>query len=776
MVWAESADTGAQIEEIVVTATGRSQSVQEVPYNIAVVTGDDLAAAGVTDTASLARQVPGLVYADLGARSNGINNGIVLRGLNGTSTGLNNSSPAAGDQTVSTYINGTPLFSNLRITDVERIEVLRGPQGTLYGAGAVGGTIRYIFKRPDLSKQSGDVQASLSQTSDSDGFNNSVDGIFNQPLGSNVGLRISAGYSRNAGVVDAKRLMNYQADGTPTLADPSDYFGSDATYHAEHDVDSSSLWYVRPSLLWQISDDVDALLMFQHQDSRAADFSGIAYNDNPDEKRYSTRNRKSPAKVVDDLYSLEVNAHLGFATLTSDTSYTDSDQDSQTDYTNFGLQLQGFYADFPRISAYNDILYRTKRFTQELRLASENGGAWDWVVGAYYTHNQQKSSVPGYIPGWAEFTNMPGHPTAVAALGDPNATWAQYYQTFYPDGTFDNDLTFVLDKDNKNSNTALFGELTYHLTDAWQVTGGARVFWVSQDRRSIEGNPYVGPEGTFDARKKSSDQDQIFKINTSYELSKQNMVYFTWSQGYRQGGDNALPMVGPFAADPALVEYKPDYATNWEVGAKGRLFGRLNYTAALYKIFWKDMQIQFPAPGSGIATLGNGGDAVSQGFELQLNAALATWLDAAVGYAYTDAKVTEDFTLRSGFNGYDGDALPGVPKSNVTAALMAYQPVSAFGGSELTYRVDAMYRSGTNTALNAESRNWAELGGFTTLNASVTWNVRNVRVGAYVNNLTDVNGVTAVDVSNDTTPGSRPGSLAFIQRPRTIGLMAGYSF
>ncbi|NKF23567.1 TonB-dependent receptor [Solimonas marina] len=770
---AQGSDADASVAEVIVTATGRRQAAQEVPYNLTVVSGDDIAAAGVTDTASLARQVPGLSYTDLGARSNGISNGIILRGLSGTSAGINNASPAAGDQTVSTYINGTPLFSNLRITDVKRVEVLRGPQGTLYGAGAVGGTIRYIFNRPDLTQRSGDIQATLSQTNDSDGFNNSVDGIYNLPLTSSLGLRISAGYSRDAGVIDAKHLMTYGADGSPELADSSDYFGSDAVYHQRHDVDTDSLWYVRPSLLWQISDSVDALLMYQHQDARAGDFTGIAYNDNPDGDRYSTRYRTSPQKTVDDLYSLEVNADLGFATLTSNSSFTYSDLDSQTDYTNYGLANESFYANYPRISDYNDILYDTKRLTQEFRLASNEGGAWDWVAGAYYSYYEQKSSIPGFIPGWAEFTNTPGHPDAVAATGDADATWAQYYQTIYPDGTFNDDQTFVLSKDNKNSNAALFGELTYHLTDAWQVTGGARVFWVTNNRRSIQGIPYAGSAGDFDAHDKSSDQDQIFKLNTSYKLASRDMLYFTWSQGYRQGGDNALPMVGPFAADPALVEYKPDYATNWEVGAKGRLFNRINYSAALYRIYWKDMQVQFPAPGSGIPTLANGGKARSQGVELQLDGPITSWLAATLGYAYTDARLTEDFTVRSGFNGNDGDHQPGVPENNLTAALTAIQ---ALGASDITYRIDAMYRSGVNTALNSAARNYAKLGGFTTLNASATWHVGQFRVGAYVHNLTDTNGATAVDISNETSPTSRPGSLKFIQRPRTIGLMTGYSF
>ena len=762
------------LEDVIVTATGRAQRAEDVPYNISVMNESDLDEAGVTSISDLSRQIPGLVYIDLGARSNSVNNGLIIRGLNGASAGMNANSPAAGETTVSTYINNTPVFADIKIADVERVEVLRGPQGTLYGAGSVGGTVRFIYNKPDTSAFSGDVSSKISQTKDSDSLNYGVDGVVNVPVADNFAFRISAGYEDTAGVIDAKNLMVYDANGNPALADPSDYFGSAGVYEYKKDVDDADVKYAHTSMLWNINESVSALLSYHYQDNHASDFTGVSpYEDG----RVHTRYRTSPMDSETNLVSLELTADLGFATLTSSSSYSKNTLDSQSDYTNYALTYQDYYAGFPRISDYTDIDYSTKRYTQELRLTDQAGGDWDWVVGAYYSRDEQSAKIRTGIPGWAEYTNTPGNPTAVEALGDPNATWAQYYQSFYPDGTFDSDVTWLLDKSVKNPQTAMYGELTYHITDHWQVTGGARVFWVENERGAKQASPMYGEPGDFDIYEKSNSHDQIFKINTSYEWMKNNQTYFTWSQGYRQGGSNALPLTGWYAADPELVPYDSDFSNNYEVGAKGRILDkRLSYSAAVYYIDWSDIQVQIPAPVSGIPTLVNGGDAVSQGVELQLNALITAQLQATLGYAYTDAKLTEDFYLRSGFVGYDGDRLPGVPEHNLNGALSYTQPLNFTGYSELTYRVDASYRSGVHTSLNEESRNYVELGGFTTWNASVNWSNGKVRAGLFVNNLTDEDGVTAVDIQNEVVPGASPGSTYFIQRPRTVGVSMGYSF
>jgi len=770
-----STETATPIATVTVTATGRAEKASDIPYNISVMDASDLEKAGVTDIPQLSRQVPGLNYTDLGARSNGVANGIIIRGLNGNPAGLNNQSLAIGDPTVSTYINNTPLFANLKINDVDRVEILRGPQGTLYGAGSVGGTLRFILNKPDPSGFYGDVQAQVSGTAHSDDPSYGTDLMLNIPLASNLALRISSGYDKMGGYTDADHLMEYDANGSPVLADSSDYFGSDAVYTKKKDVDGSDTYNNRVSLLWNISDASSLLLTYGNQNDHANDYSG----ESPYEtKSYTTtRNRLSPIHNVSNMFSAEYNQDFGFATFTSSSSYTQYDVDSNTDYTNFADYSSSWYAGFPRSSYSMDIDNTTKRYTQEFRLVSKPGGPWDWVAGLYYDHYKQNSSIDGKIPGWSEYTNTAGHPTAVAALGDADATWADYYQSFYPDGTFDTDDVYILTKALKYENTAAYGDVTYHLTDAWQVTGGARVFHVSNDQWSLQDLPYWGSTNDLYSTHSSSDTNQIFKLNTSYKLNPDNMVYATWSQGYRQGGSNALPTIGRYASNASIVEYKNDRADNWEVGMKGTLLNRIQYSTALFRINWKDMQLQIPAPQSGIPCIVNAGDAISEGFEMELKANLTDRLSSSLGYTYTDAHVTQTFSAASGYTGNDGDTLPGVPMNTLNVGLDYNQPLTWFGRtSHMLYHVDGATRSSVHTALNASDTDYVALGGFTTWNASVTWQGSALRVGVFGDNLTSQKGITAADVSNDTTPGSRPGSLYFTKRPRTVGLKVGYSF
>lgn len=187
------------LEEIVVTATRRAQAVEDIPYAISALTGEQLEAANVTSLTDLARTIPGIAYADLGIRSVGVNNQLILRGLNANAPGsigayINNLTPAG----VSTYMDNTPLFINLKINDLDRVEVLRGPQGTLYGAGSVGGILRFIFKKSDPEKFGATLDAGFGSTEDADDLNYSFDGVVNIPFGNSAALRLSAGHAEKS--------------------------------------------------------------------------------------------------------------------------------------------------------------------------------------------------------------------------------------------------------------------------------------------------------------------------------------------------------------------------------------------------------------------------------------------------------------------------------------------------------------------------------------------------------------------------------------------------
>src|ERR1035438_2271259 len=191
----------ANLDEIIVTATRRAESVLNVPYNISATTEQQLDAGGVTDFSKLAQVVPGLVYNGGGIREGGSQNGFILRGLNTDRTSTSDT-PSLTVAPVSVYIDDTPVFANLHLTDIARVEVLRGPQGTLYGNGSVGGTIRFIYNEPDPSAFSGQIQVDTSHTNHADGENYTLDGIVNIPLADALALRISGGHTFENGFID----------------------------------------------------------------------------------------------------------------------------------------------------------------------------------------------------------------------------------------------------------------------------------------------------------------------------------------------------------------------------------------------------------------------------------------------------------------------------------------------------------------------------------------------------------------------------------------------
>ena len=212
--YAEDEVNSVKLEEIIVTATRRNESTQDIPYNISAVTSDTLEASGVVGLGDIARIVPGIAYVDQGPVSRGQKNNLVLRGINSSAATNNRGNGDESVATVSTYLGETPVFFSLTTKDLERVEVLRGPQGTVYGSGAVGGTIRFIPKKPDLENGfSVEIDGQSSVTADSDASNYGSDIIVNLPLTDQFGLRLAAGYKQDGGFVDALGMVRRDANG-----------------------------------------------------------------------------------------------------------------------------------------------------------------------------------------------------------------------------------------------------------------------------------------------------------------------------------------------------------------------------------------------------------------------------------------------------------------------------------------------------------------------------------------------------------------------------------
>jgi outer membrane receptor protein involved in Fe transport len=781
---APAAAAAGDIDEIIVTATRRDQSVADIPYNISAIGAADIRDSGVTDLQGLTQRVPGLVSPDLGARAGSMNSALTIRGLNASAVNTQDQNIAA--PVVSTYVDETPLFANLKMTDIARVEVLRGPQGTLYGSGSLGGTVRLIHNEPDTTQQTFEVSTRASHTANAANPSAALDAIANLPLGDTVAFRASFGYEKLGGFTDAKDVAVLTTGAQPVLANPADPLTSGAVFAAKRSVDWSGTWYARGALLWKASDDLKVEFAYQHQTDQSGGYSQT----NPAYRYTQTLYVDQPGSFSTDLGSLDVTLDAGFATISADSSLTSQSSRSQYDLTGLIESLAMYYGNYPRTLSPIYIQSADKAFTEEVRMVSKNSGPWDWVTGAYYSSRHQTLDQVEPILGFGAWSQLPGSgQPAGCTVQSPTCPYPsfgdviQYYKGgIRPSLEQDPDLNFTMDRHVSFSDAALFNETSYHFTDKWQATAGGRIFWQHYEQELTQTLPMCGPfcsqSGTDPTGRTADSQakgfrNQIFKLNTSYEIAAHTLIYVTWCEGFRRGGVNALP-TGPcyYCEDAALLTYKPDEARNTEVGIKGSFGAGSSYTVTLYNIDWSNPQIEANTLLGGFDFVTNGTRARSRGAEAELAMPLSDTTKLELGYSYTDAILTADFQagVVPDVRGYAGDRLPGVSKQQLTTALDFRQPLA--GDRDLHARLDASYRSDFWSGL-AHNPTSEDLPGFALVNARAGLGfAQHWRGDLFIDNLTNREAATAIS----TVPGPAHDRALFIGRPRTVGVDFNYQF
>ncbi|MBS0366323.1 MAG: TonB-dependent receptor [Proteobacteria bacterium] len=804
------------IQEVTVTAQRRSQTVQDIPYNITAMTGDDLERSGTTSFNQLEHIVPGLLTVDAGPAARGNTNDFTLRGLrtdgpggagdNGTDI------PSQSVSSVSTYFGETPVFFPIALYDIERIEVLRGPQGTLYGSGAEAGTIRFIPSRPQFDAFRGSVGASSGVTAHAGGnASGQADGVFNVPLSSQLALRVVTGFEHLPGFINQVDLWQRQGSGylaPATRSVAGDIYSGPVLLPPRRGTNSSNQVYARAALRWQPAERWDLQLDYLHQNTKvndvqtsnpqfpggvidlgvAGNFPNSAFVARPGGRYEATNAALQPYADTINLGSAVATADFGFATFTSASSFYQNESYAATDVignfvvpagTNF-LALP-YYANYPRALALETTPVDENSFTQEFRLVSKQSGLLDYVVGAFYRNQRVSSDTHQVLPGITQYRNDIGTPQAYQGLPD---------------------LIYGYDRRTRFVDRAVFGELTLHPTASWQVTGGARFFWQSFDNTTTELLPVCGapcaadgvdPTGLNQTTAQTKVTDHIFKLNTSYDLSPHAKVYVTFSQGFRPGGANAIPTTGVFASLPAYQTFRPDFAKNYEIGFKGTTWDqRVRFSADAFVIKLTDFQFAFSTL-SGIPATFNGSNAQSKGTELELRARLTTRLDVSFGHTYTDATVKDPVRLSDlGFCGTplcpltalpSGARLPGVPKNTLTAAVDYKVPLTSGPANNwfVALHADAAYRDESGSVIDPTSRSYWVIPSSTLVNASLSllrgsaW-----RYELFANNLTDAAGYTGGRGTAQDPATLRPlpnlTATRAVTRPRTIGLRIRFDF
>ncbi len=787
---AGSSPDSQTLPEITVTANRREESVLSVPYNISALSGSALQKSGAGDVLSLSTLVPGLQGPNEGLRGGQLPQ-FTIRGLNVSPNGDSSTTPGGEAPLVSVYSDNTPLEANLRMTDIARVEILRGPQSTLYGSGAVGGTVRLIHNQPDPTQTEFQVSVDGSKTQHAAHPSGSVDTIFNIPISDAMALRGSAGWLGQSGYTNALSLVALDHSQQPILADPSSPLTSGLTYQRQNGVDNGTVWYARLAGLYRIGEMGQLNMTYQHQETYAGDYP----YETPGLRYEQTRAFKESLNNKTDLVSLDVSVDAGFATVSSTSSFTNQHDQGIVDLTGLIEELNPIlYGNYPRVTSPIFTHDGIRTWTEELRLTSKDTGPLRWVAGAWYSYQFAENGSVETIPGYAAWAALPG-------TGSPTGCTV-YDAVSCPEPTFDDvlrDLYNATPPSNPlpgkpadgvyyyQANTyfhdfsPLYGELSYHLTPRWQFTGGGRIILQRFSENILQVMPVCGaacstsqddPTGTLTASSATTFHKEVFKANTSYELAPDTLLYYTWSQGFRRGGANGLPFGNCLFCVPASqLSYQPDIAVNNEVGIKGRVSRLATYSLTLFNINWQHPQISASEPLSGLGFIANAGTARSRGVESEISLQASRNIQLTLGYAYTDAKLTSNFTVGNGaFVGESGDRLPGVSKQQMSAALDYEAPLA----QTLTFHAhaDVAYRSDfwTETPRSADA---ALLSGYTLVNARAGIAIDDRwRLDTYVSNITNSQGIS----SYTYTAAFAPHNYAYVvARPRTVGLQLNYS-
>lgn len=731
---ADSADD-TRPDQIVVTGTRRTDTVQTAPINIAAVTGDSIQELGISDLAEVAAWVPGVHIVDQGARSA---DRIVVRGLNAdpisSSEGLGNS----GGGTVATYVGEIPLYVDLKLNDMERVELLLGPQGTLYGAGTLGGAIRYIPVKPKFDGFGVQLRQEVYGYSEASKVSFESGATINIPLGENLAFRGSVDYLDDSGFIDYVYTVRQPgvSNPDPDFSDPADVA---ANLVSVKDANFEETLSGRAALRWAPSPlfDATATYYFQFQDVGARQISSRR-SVLPTGKWEANKRVLEPNERDNQLVSLEIISDLGFAELTSASGYAKYKERGQRDQTDLLITLEYSYEAFPSFTSFTREDQKDEIVNQEIRLVSKHGGPISWIVGGFYNNFKSYGESREFTPGYDQF--------AVDNFGGVQLR---------PDA-----LEYFSVDDVKLIEKAVFGEISYEITDRLQITGGLRYYDYKLTTMSAVDFPLLNTVFFGDPPDQiildfvpggQSDSGVLYKINASYKASDSALLYLTVSEGYRIGNSNGvapcpvpLPPTQIACALPNEMQYFPDKTKNYELGAKTTLFdGRLLLNGAIYYIDWKDPQVSSATENAAIPITINGTGARSYGAEVFFNASLTDHLSVRGSYAYNKAELTEDVPnlIRTisppGFtpayeDGLSGDRLPGYPQHQASAFVSYKRPLANGLDFAMNYGVIAQSEVLTRTGGRGSS---LTLDGYSLHNVSATLSSDRWRATLFVDNL-----------------------------------------
>jgi iron complex outermembrane receptor protein len=732
--YAAAASSGATVEELIITAQKREESLQNVAISVTAIGAKTLQDFKIETFKDYATLVPGLTNAFVTEQR-----GVPVIGLRGVES--LNGTFIGGQNTVGFYIDNSPIpVMDPHLTDVERIEVLRGPQGTLYGSSSLAGTIKIIPQKPRFDAVGGSFSESLSST-EHGGLNDTTEGVVNLPINSRAALRLSGYYDRQSGYVD---FVGITFAGVPTGVVIKD---------ANHDESYGG----RAALLVNLTDklSVQGSLMYHHAalGSSPQFMPSLGF----------VQKRFNPTPAHDDFTfgDVQVDWDLGNVELVSSTSYFRSHDDTLDD---------GQTASFSPLILGNPVLPATtfdnnREWTHETRLVSKWQGRLQGVVGVFYTDRKNPF---GFFLG------------AKGAPGLLGLTTAPF--------RIPNDTLFSNDSVRNRREAAVFGEATFAVTDMLSLTAGLRAF----DFKFTTNDIFMGPGLLVDGERftraaEAKDNGVVPRFRVELKPTDDKLLYASASKGFRMGGANyplpntpacaaslqaffGQPNVPPTFASDSLWSYETGAKTTW-------LDKRLSVNVSAYHIDWSNTQVPVAltvgtCPFNGLTT--NVGGVKSDGFELETALAPMKGLSINFNVAHMHTRVSEQLKFPGATFAVapKGAELPNIPEW--TAAVLAQYTFSLSDDMDAFVRGDYRYSSSRKASINLAT------------NPAVKdpYNIVNLRIGVtrgpweaslFAENLTD----DQPSYLGQPTPASlkiRGLAIDETERPRTVGMALRRSF
>jgi iron complex outermembrane receptor protein len=707
----QESDRNPGLTEIIVTAQKRAQNLLDVPVPVTAISAQSLLSTNQVRLQDYYTSIPGLSVTtdDLGSANLAIR-GVTTGGYTSPTVGITVDDVPFGAS--SGLVTGEEV-PDIDPSDLARIEVLRGPQGTLYGASSIGGLLKYVTVDPSFDAFSGRVEAGTSSVHNGSGLGYTARAAANIPLSDTFAIRASGFTREDPGYIDDPV---HHRDGVNEIHSAGGHLAG----------------------LWKPSDDLSFKIsaLYQHSSSNGSSDVliqpglGDLQQDNVPGTGYFDRTLQA--------YSASITAKLGPVNLTSVTGYSINRVSNSFDYTNVLSALSQY--QFNVTGGPNNGTSNTDKLTQEIRLTGSLGRSADWLVGGFFNH-ENTAYTSNYLAANFDTGEIVGNGLAYSG--------PLLYKEF-----------------------AGFADLTFHLSERFDVQIGGRESQNRQTYSILQVGPYVPlfyPPATaltlYNPPVEAKDNSFTYLVTPQWKLSPDLMLYARLASGYRPGGPNIV------SVGQAPPSFAPDKTENYEIGIKGSTFDHLlTFDASVYYIDWKNIQLQLRDPLSGSVYFANGSRAKSQGLELSVEARPWTGMNVTAWVALNDAKLTEPLPP-NGAVGFSGDRLPDSSKfsGNISAQqdFAITGSATAFVGGSLSY-VGDRYGIFNSSPPAVPPRQYLPSYARTDLRSGIRYDTWTLNL--YVNNVTDKRGILSGGLGT-----LNPVAFNYIQ-PRIFGLSVVKTF